>query len=98
MLPILFRRRSRRVWRGSSRTVTARALFLLIAGMSCAPLLAVGQAESAIAQAREQLKLGQLDKALELLHQFPADDTEPKGVEYLRGLVLYQQGSFEQAA
>jgi tetratricopeptide (TPR) repeat protein len=77
---------------------TVSALLLVLAAMSGAPSLASGQSESAFSQAQEQLKLGRLDKALELLDPLAATDPEPKGVEYLRGLALYQQGSLEQAA
>ena len=77
---------------------TVSALLLVLAAISGAPSPASGQAESAFSQAQEQLKLGKLEKALELLDPLTAADPEPKGVEYLRGLVLYQQGSLELAA
>lgn len=77
---------------------TVSTLLLVFAAMSGAQSPASGQAESAFSQAQEQLKLGRLEKALALLDPLTAADPEPKGVEYLRGLVLYQQGSLESAA
>ena len=81
----------------NSRNGTVSAL-LVLAAICVAPSPASGQAESAFSQAQEQFKLGRLEKALALLDPLTATDTEPKGVEYLRGLVLYQQGSLELAA
>ena len=77
---------------------TVCALLLVLAAMGAAPSTASGQAESAFSQAQEQLKQGRLERALELLDPLTAVDPEPKGVEYLRGLVLYQQGNLEPAA
>jgi hypothetical protein len=69
-----------------------------LAAMSNAPSLASGQVGSAFSQPHEQFKPGRLEKALELLDPLTAADPDPKSVEYLRGLVLYQQGSLELAA
>ncbi len=41
---------------------------------------------------------GQFDKALELLTPLAATDPEPKGAEYLRGLILYEKGDLQNAA
>ena len=69
---------------------------LLLAGVFSA--LASGENADPVAQAGQLLKHGRLDQALELLTPLASMDPEPKGAEYLRGLVLYQQGKLQLAA
>ena len=51
--------------------------------------LLVGQTVSPVSEAQNLMNKGQLDKALELLTPLSTIDPEPKGAEYLRGLILY---------
>jgi tetratricopeptide (TPR) repeat protein len=88
-------------WPMKSGMLPVRSLLLLLLVVAIsdrAIVPAVAQTGDAVSQAQEMIKLGRLDKALELLDPMAAADTEPKGVEYLRGLVLYQQGKLEDAA
>lgn len=58
----------------------------------------LGQSASPISEAQNLMNKGQLDKALELLNPLVATDPEPKGAEYLRGLILYEKGDLSGAA
>jgi len=58
----------------------------------------VGQASDPVAEATHLMKKGQPDKALELLNPLSAANSEPKGAEYLRGLILYEKGDLQEAA
>ena len=57
----------------------------------------VGQASDPVAEAGHLMKKGQPDKALELLNPLSATNPEPKGAEYLRGLILYEKGDLQEA-
>jgi tetratricopeptide (TPR) repeat protein len=57
-----------------------------------------GQNANPLSEAEALVKHGQLDQALALLNPLSATDPEPKGTEYLRGLVLYQKGDLANAA
>jgi tetratricopeptide (TPR) repeat protein len=57
-----------------------------------------GQNADAVSRAEELVKHGRLDEALGLLNSLSSTNPEPKGAEYLRGLVLYQKGNFHDAA
>jgi tetratricopeptide (TPR) repeat protein len=74
--------------------------FLL--GLACfsgaAAAAANGQSSDPVSSAQELVKHGQLDEALRILDSLSSTDPEPKGAEYLRGLVLYQKGNFHDAA
>ena len=50
--------------------------------------LLVGQASDPVSEAERLMKKGQPEKALELLNPLSANAPEPKGAEYLRGLIL----------
>lgn len=60
--------------------------------------VAVGQTANPVSEAEELVKHGRLDQALELLGSLSSINPEPKGAEYLRGLVLYQKGNLQNAA
>ncbi len=57
----------------------------------------VGQASDPVAEAGHLMKKGQPDKALELLNPLSTANPEPKGAEYLRGLILYEKGDLQEA-
>lgn len=57
-----------------------------------------GQTANPVSEAQSLMNKGQLDKALELLTPLGATDQEPKGAEYLRGLILYEKGDLQNAA
>ena len=59
--------------------------------------LLVGQASDPVSEAEHLMKKGQPDKALELLNPLSATTPEPKGSEYLRGLILYEKGDLQGA-
>ena len=59
---------------------------------------AVGQTVNPVSQAEELVRHGRLDQALELLTPLTSINPEPKGVEYLRGLVLYEKGDLQDGA
>jgi tetratricopeptide (TPR) repeat protein len=56
-----------------------------------------GQNADAVSNAEEMVKRGRLDEALGILNSLSSTHPEPKGAEYLRGLVLYQKGNFHDA-
>ena len=58
----------------------------------------IAQGAGPISKAWELLKQGRLDKALEILDSLTSTGPEPKGAEYLRGLVLYQKDDMQSAA
>jgi tetratricopeptide (TPR) repeat protein len=60
--------------------------------------LLLGQAPDPVSEAEHLMKRGQPDKALELLNPLSATAPEPKGAEYLRGLILYEKGDLQEAA
>jgi len=66
-------------------------------GYTSVPVL-VGQTVSPVSEARSLMDKGQLDKALDLLAPLSATNPEPKGAEYLRGLLLYEKGDLPSAA
>ena len=73
-------------------------LFCLVVGLA---LSAWGQTPNLIAplrQAQDQVDGGHLDEALQKLDTLAAEQPEPPGVEYLRGMVFYQQGKMVEAA
>ncbi len=57
-----------------------------------------GQNADPVSRAEELLKHGRLDEALGILNPLTSTNPEPKGAEYLRGMVLYQKGNFHDAA
>ena len=57
-----------------------------------------GQTADPVSEAQSLMNKGQLDKALELLTPLGATNPEPKGAEYLRGLILYEKGDLQNAA
>jgi tetratricopeptide (TPR) repeat protein len=61
-------------------------------------IVLMGQTVAPISEAQNLMKKGQLDKALELLTPLGATDPEPKGAEYLRGMILYEKGDLANAA
>ena len=73
-------------------------LFCAVAGLA---LPTCGQLQGPAAplrQAEELLNGGQLDQALRKLDTLAAELPEPAGVEYLRGMVFYQQSKMVEAA
>jgi tetratricopeptide (TPR) repeat protein len=55
-------------------------------------------AEASLAPAEALVNGGHLDEALQKLDALAAEEPEPAGVEYLRGMVFYQQGKMTEAA
>jgi tetratricopeptide (TPR) repeat protein len=73
-------------------------LFCVVGGLV---LPAWGQSISPVAplrQAQDQVDSGHFDEALRKLDILAAEQPEPAGVEYLRGMVFYQQGKMVEAA
>ncbi len=73
-------------------------LFCVVGGLA---LSAWGQTPNPVAplrQAQDQVDSGHLDEALQKLDTLAAKQPEPAGVEYLRGMALYQQGKMVEAA
>ena len=73
-------------------------LFCVVGGLA---LPACGQSPDPIAPLRQAADLvdgGHLDEALQKLDTLAAEQSEPAGVEYLRGMVVYQQGKMVEAA
>ena len=66
-------------------------LALPVCGQSATPATPVGQAQDLVNR-------GRLDQALQKLDILAAQLPEPAGVEYLRGMVFYQQGKMAEAA
>jgi len=64
--------------------------------ISLTPL--VGQTVDPVSEAQKLMNKGQLDKALELLIPLGTTEPEPKGAEYLRGLILYEKSDLQNAA
>ena len=88
-----------KVFKPASRFRHRVAWQLVVAQCSLAiSLAATAQQANPVAQAGELVKLGKLEQALAILTPLQATEPEPKGAEYLRGLVLYQQGSLDPAA
>ncbi len=56
-----------------------------------------GQTVDPVSEARTLMNKGQLDKALEVLTPPAIAEPEPKGAEYLRGLILYEKGDLQKA-
>jgi tetratricopeptide (TPR) repeat protein len=59
--------------------------------------VANGQSAGPVSSAEELVRHGRLDEALGLLNPLISTNPEPKGAEYLRGLVLYEKGDFHDA-
>jgi tetratricopeptide (TPR) repeat protein len=73
-------------------------LFCVVGGLV---LPTWGQSTSPLAplrQAQDQVDSGHFDEALQILDILAAEQPEPAGVEYLRGMVFYQQGKTVEAA
>ena len=73
-------------------------LFCVAVGLA---LSARGQSPNPVAplrQAKDQLDSGHFDEALRKLDSLAAEQPEPAGVEYLRGMVFYQQNKMVEAA
>jgi tetratricopeptide (TPR) repeat protein len=79
-------------------TFASRRVARIVAGSAFlfATLLS-GQTADPIAEAQGLMNKGQLDKALELLTPLVESHPEPKGAEYLRGLILYEKGDLQNA-
>jgi tetratricopeptide (TPR) repeat protein len=58
----------------------------------------LGISDNRLREPEKLVASGQLDQALEKLDKLAAEDQIPVGVEYLRGMVFYQQGKMLQAA
>jgi len=72
-------------------------LFCVVGGLA---LPACGQSPDPVAplrQAEDLVDGGHLDQALQKLDTLAAEQPEPAGVEYLRGMVFYQQGKMVEA-
>jgi tetratricopeptide (TPR) repeat protein len=74
----------------------------IVLTLACLGALSVaflpGQTADPVSDARNLMNKGQLDKALELLTPLGAADREPKGAEYLRGLIFYEKSDLQNAA
>ena len=73
-------------------------LFSVVGGLA---LSAWGQSPTPVTplrQAQDQVDSGHLDEALQRLDILAAEQPEPAGVEYLRGLVFYRQSKMVEAA
>ena len=77
---------------------TLIGLWLGVACLAGTLTAANGQNVNPLSEAEALVKHGRLDQALELLNPLSSTDPEPKGAEYLRGLVLYQKGDLPNAA
>jgi tetratricopeptide (TPR) repeat protein len=76
-------------------------LFCLISVIGGLVLLACGQSTAPVTpltQAEHLVNGGLLDQALQKLDILAKGQPEPAGVEYLRGMVFYQQGKMAEAA
>jgi tetratricopeptide (TPR) repeat protein len=76
-------------------------LFCLLCVVGGLALPACGQSTALVAplrQAEDLVNGGHLDQALQKLDALVAEQPEPAGVEYLRGMVFYQQGKMAEAA
>src|SRR5450631_3327835 len=77
-----------------------RPLCLLFIFAALVPL-AQGQTTvpaTSLRQAEDLFHSGHLDQAMQKLDALAADQPEPDGVEYLRGMVFYQQDKMAEAA
>ena len=75
-------------------------LFRLLCVLGGLALPACGQSSNPVSplhQAQDQVDSGHLDEALQRLNALAAEQPEPAGVEYLRGMVFYQQGKMVEA-
>jgi tetratricopeptide (TPR) repeat protein len=82
----------------SSSYMRLFCLFCVVGGLA---LPACGQSPDSVAplrQAEDLVDRGRLDEALQKLDTLAAEQSEPAGVEYLRGMVFYQQGKMVEAA
>ena len=73
-------------------------LFCLVGALA---LPAFGQLQDAappLRQAEDLVKTGHFDEALQKLDTLAAEQPEPAGIEYLRGMVFYQQSKMADAA
>ena len=77
------------------------ALCNIVAGVICCAgtfvPAGIAQTINPVSEAEELVKQGRLDKALEILNPLSSANPEPKGMEYLRGLALYEKGNLEDA-
>jgi tetratricopeptide (TPR) repeat protein len=76
-------------------------LFCLLCAAAALTVPACGQLQDVPAplrQAEELVNGGRLDQALQKLDTLAAELPEPAGVEYLRGMVFYQQNKMAEAA
>ncbi len=81
----------------SSSYMRLFCLFWVVGGLA---LSAWGQSPDPLAPLRHAEDLvdgGHLDQALQKLDTLAAEQPEPAGVEYLRGMVFYQQGKMVEA-
>jgi tetratricopeptide (TPR) repeat protein len=72
------------------------ALGVACLGGTCVAI-GLGQPANPVSEAEALVRQGLLDKALELLNPLSSTDPEPKGAEYLRGLILYEKGNLQDA-
>jgi tetratricopeptide (TPR) repeat protein len=75
-------------------------LFCLLCVVGGLALPACGQSTAIVAplrQAEDLVNGGHLDQALQKLDTLAAEQPEPAGVEYLRGMAFYQQGKMAEA-
>jgi tetratricopeptide (TPR) repeat protein len=78
-------------------TLLLRIVFTLTCLQGPLAMLLVGQVSDPVSEAEHLMKKGQADKALELLNPLSATTPEPRGAEYLRGLILYEKDDLQGA-
>lgn len=72
--------------------------FCISGGLVQAALSQTDAPAAPVHEAKELLNRGHLDQALQKLDVLAAEQPEPVDVEYLRGMVFYQQGKMDHAA
>jgi predicted Zn-dependent protease len=88
-------------WSVLSFSSSSMRLFCLFWVVGALALPAPGQSPNPVAplrQAQDQVDSGHFDEALRKLDTLAAERPESAGVEYLRGIVFYQQGKMVEAA
>jgi predicted Zn-dependent protease len=88
-------------WSVLSFSSSFMRLFCLFWVVGAQALPAPGQSPNPVAplrQAQDQVDSGHFDEALRKLDTLAAERPESAGVEYLRGMVFYQQGKMVEAA
>lgn len=73
-------------------------LFCLLGGLTQPAFAQSVTAAEPLREAKSLVDTGQLDQALQKLDTLAREQPEPPGVEYLRGMVFYEQGKMTEAS